>query len=101
MRLNDYGNSPAATGVEAQPGSGRIHDRWSRLEELYDLAADPGERTNLCTSAPARCVPFREQAAAWETTLETARARLGPKNPASATIDAQTRDRLRALGYAE
>jgi arylsulfatase A-like enzyme len=70
-------------------------------EELYDLAVDPGERTNLCATAPAPCLPFRAQAEAWETTLAAARARLGPRTPAAATIDAETRDRLRALGYAD
>ena len=70
-------------------------------EELYDLAADPRERTNLCAHDPAPCVPFRAQAATWESTLTAARAHLGPTAPAAATIDGATRDRLRALGYAD
>jgi choline-sulfatase len=72
-----------------------------RTEELYDLAADPGERTNLCAAEPERCVPFRAQAREWEIGLEAAHAELGPRTPSPATIDAEMRTRLRTLGYAE
>jgi hypothetical protein len=46
-------------------------------------------------------VPFRAQAGAWEADLRAVRERLGPTAPAAAPIDDATRDRLRALGYAD
>lgn len=71
------------------------------VEELYDLAADPGEKRNLCARDKGPCMPWREQARVWETNLAGARTQLTPKAPAAATIDAETRERLRALGYTQ
>ena len=63
-------------------------------EELYDLAADPAERKNLAPSP--RVEPFRRAALAY---LETARANASAPNPAH--VDAEAREKLKALGYIE
>jgi arylsulfatase A-like enzyme len=67
---------------------------------LYDLAADPGETRDLAGERPA-------DAARMAARLEAARSQLGlPTLDADAAtgapeIDEATRERLRALGYAE
>ena len=72
-----------------------------RREELYDLVADPGERTNQCATAPDSCLPFRERLTARDAELELLAEELALPAPAPAELDAETRDRLRELGYAE
>jgi choline-sulfatase len=78
----------------AQELLGLRSGRWLFIEaprpELYDVAADPGERTNLAASRPAE--------------LEALRGRLRAINaggpPAGAArVDAETARNLRALGY--
>ena len=58
--------------------------------ELYDLSADPGETTNRAAAENARLAPMRDA-------LQAALAR--PVPDAAATLDAETSERLRALGY--
>jgi arylsulfatase A-like enzyme/Tfp pilus assembly protein PilF len=82
----------------------RYHFGWSELlamtgdryryiraprAELYDLATDPGETRNLAEERPA------EVDAMDPWLLE----RSGGEAPAPATVDAETRRRLEALGY--
>jgi choline-sulfatase len=78
----------------AQELLGLRSGRWLFIEaprpELYDVSADPGEKTNLAASHPAE--------------LEALRGRLRAINaggpPASAArVDAETARNLRALGY--
>jgi len=64
--------------------------------ELYDLRSDPDERHNLCPEEPARCAEFAAEVAALGQADDGA---LPPREPVE--LDAATRDRLRALGYAE
>lgn len=70
--------------------SGRFLFIEAPRPELYDVVADPGEKTNLAASRPAE--------------LEALRARLrtinagGPPAPAG-KVDDDTARRLRALGY--
>jgi arylsulfatase A-like enzyme len=63
--------------------------------ELYDLEADPGELKNLAPAFPAR-------AAEWRARLLEAERALAASRPAEAPVepDAETRERLAALGYA-
>jgi arylsulfatase A-like enzyme/predicted Zn-dependent protease len=78
----------------AQELLGLRSGRWLFIEaprpELYDVAADPGEKTNLAAQHPVE--------------LETLRGRLrginsgGPPTNA-AKVDAETARNLRALGY--
>jgi arylsulfatase A-like enzyme len=58
-------------------------------EELFDLTADPGETTNVIAEHPEIAERLRHQL--WST-LEQA-------NDTSAELDAETRERLRAMGY--
>jgi arylsulfatase A-like enzyme len=64
--------------------------------ELYDLAHDPGEQSNLATSEPERTADLQTRLAAWMIAhgvgIEAAPA------PAVSPAD---RDRLRALGYVD
>ena len=59
--------------------------------ELYDLAADPGETTNLYAAQPATARTLRRQ-------LETL-ARSAPDRDSPAPMSAEARQRLSALGY--
>lgn len=65
--------------------------------ELYDLAADPHELSDLCQQQPELAKAFREHARRW---LEDCRAR---SHGATGTqeLDAETLRNLRALGYAQ
>ena len=68
-------------------------------EELYDLVADPRERTNRCAQQPADCERHRARLA--ERVAEhRARAKLLAK-PEPAMIDDATLQELKALGYAD
>lgn len=70
---------------------GRYHYIRAPKPELYDAAADPGERSNLAASRGAAAAAM----AAWidRTTAGAAAAQPAP-------ADAEVRERLRALGYA-
>jgi len=67
--------------------------------ELYDLRSDPGERHNLCPEEPARCAQLAAEVAEVATRGQRDDRALPPRKPVE--LDAATRDRLRALGYAE
>jgi len=78
--------------ITANPGN----PRGLQPNELYDVATDPGEKTDLATKDP--------------TQLETLRAELGNDfieakkyagEGADTEIDGATQDRLKALGYME
>lgn len=64
--------------------------------ELYDLAADPRERTNLAGREPARAAELRARIAAVEAT-----AAPGAAAEMSAAEQAAVERRLRDLGYLE
>jgi arylsulfatase A-like enzyme len=80
-------------------------NRWKYIRpsgappELYDLAADPHEKVNLCTKDRAPCQPFDKQVLAWRTEMEAAKTRLALATPKAAVIDEQTHERLHQLGY--
>ncbi|MEN9786956.1 MAG: hypothetical protein RLZZ299_2220 [Pseudomonadota bacterium] len=60
------------------------------MPELYDLAADPGERTNLATARPADVERLRADLAARDAK---------PPGAAEGTVDADTLAQLAQLGY--
>jgi choline-sulfatase len=78
----------------AQELLGLRSGRWLFIEaprpELYDVAADPGERTNLAASHPAELEALRGR-------LRTFNA--GGPPTGAARVDAETARNLRALGY--
>lgn len=69
-------------------------------EELYDLRRDPTESNNLCAEERSRCAPHAEEMRRWEEEMRSASLRLGLPDAGPAKLDARTRERLRALGYA-
>jgi arylsulfatase A-like enzyme len=72
------------------PNSGR--------RELYDLDADPAERTNLASEYPARTNAYHDELL--EILARKAQAeRASPDQPIE--LDEETRRRLRELGYSE
>ena len=80
------------------------HDRhkyiWSSdgREELYDLAGDPDERTNLAAADQGRLRAFRALHQAW--LAETAgAAAAGDRRRVEVDLDREVATSLRALGY--
>lgn len=73
-------------------------DGWKLIEapraELYDLAADPGERHDVLATEPERTAKLRAELARIATLP-------APANPRSAALDEQAIEKLRALGYAD
>ena len=59
--------------------------------EIFDLAADPGEESNLSSSDPEITANLTALLTAWRGTGETATT--------AVPLDAATADRLRSLGY--
>jgi arylsulfatase A-like enzyme len=66
--------------------------------ELYDLAADPGERTDLSGSSPDEASALRSLLEAYERESSRKAGRAAPALPA---LDADRERKLRALGYLE
>lgn len=71
-------------------GKGRTHDP----EYLFDLAADPRERTNLAGGRSLEAAWLRSRLLAW---IQRNRSQEPPRK--QVPIDAETERRLRALGY--
>jgi arylsulfatase A-like enzyme len=74
-------------------------ERWKLVvtpaeskQELYDLVADPGERTNLAATRPAEVDELRSQLRRW-------RAALRPQKAESAALDEASLQELKNLGY--
>jgi arylsulfatase A-like enzyme len=72
-----------------------VHDLSSARQELYDLEADPQEKTDLAAGQPLRAAVYRQALHRWLLDLR------GPRPPVSAPVqlDARQRESLRALGY--
>jgi arylsulfatase A-like enzyme len=60
--------------------------------ELYDLAADPGERVDVAAQHPDEVEALRSAFRAWRATLR-------PLATTSTQLDAETEQGLRSLGY--
>jgi arylsulfatase A-like enzyme len=69
--------------------------------QLFDLAADPGERTNACAARADTCAALETTLREIRETLADAAHRSGLPPPPPAEVDAETRERLRRLGYAD
>ncbi len=73
--------------------------RWKYVEaprpELYDLAADPGERSNLVAARPDLAARYREALAALRREVTRPGTEASPIAP-----DPETESKLRSLGYA-
>jgi arylsulfatase A-like enzyme len=67
------------------------------VEELYDLAQDPGETHDLLAGQPALAARLRERLDAVRESCETLRARFD--QGAALTLDDDVEARLKALGY--
>jgi tetratricopeptide (TPR) repeat protein len=62
-------------------------------QELYDLASDPGEKTNLASRRS-------DAVNTWHTKLASAESGMGSSDPsAMASMTAEQRERIAALGY--
>jgi Tfp pilus assembly protein PilF len=88
----------AEEGFGMAPLSGVRHDGWKYIRaprpELYDLRHDPRERTDRSRDDPGVAVPLREGLD--RVTAESARRAL---RAPTRTIDRETEEMLRALGY--
>jgi choline-sulfatase len=102
------GSEPAERPLYAESLVPLLHFGWSDLRvlregrwkyiqaprpELYDLAADPGERTNLAAAQPARAAAF-QSALGGVLDQERAAART-----AAAPVPVELLEKLGALGY--
>ncbi len=92
--------SPAFAGDEAlrayYDGSLKLLSGSNGTRRLYDLASDPHEQHDLAAERPARVA---ELEAALQRTIASLPAPSG--FDAAGTVDRETQDALRALGYAE
>ena len=64
--------------------------------ELYDLTADPGEKTNIADSRPRDLTSMRERYTRWRLAI---REQQGEVCRTRAKVNADLRDRMKALGY--
>jgi len=100
---------PRPADLYAETLSARLSQGWSEMRaviqgdrkyvhggrpELYDLAADPDELRNLAAHEPERAGRLRRDLEGF------LKARASGANPSAAVeVDAETRERLEALGY--
>ena len=81
-------------------------ERWKFIwasdlrHELYDLAADPDERTNLIDAEPGIARELEERLDGWAASLAPAGAAAGPGGEAP-EFGEEVKSRLRDLGYLE
>jgi hypothetical protein len=68
-----------------------------RREELFDLARDPGEENDLAGQTPLALDSFRRELRAYID--ETRRLGASTQPGDGVTLDEETRERLRSLGY--
>jgi choline-sulfatase len=73
-----------------------IYHRHTNTEELYNLKADPGERTNLIKTDPIQAAYLRSRLFGWHAENKTAGSRIKTDR---AVMDESTRENLKALGY--
>jgi arylsulfatase A-like enzyme len=82
-------------------------NRWKYVraaqggERLFDLAADPAERTDVCAARQEACADLARQLREWQGEMTATAARLALPAAAPAVVGAETRERLRQLGYGD
>jgi hypothetical protein len=69
-----------------------------RQEELYDLAGDPDERTNLAAERSEELASFQNRV---RTFIDGARALRSTRQGQQIELDEELLERLRALGYVD
>ena len=93
-----YAESLEAATFGCSPLHGILEGPWKYIlaprPELYDLAQDPGERTNLAGKQPQVAQRLRGRLEAMLKELEAAAPRRGPS-----TVDPEAVKRLESLGY--
>jgi len=77
------------------PGHKYLYDTRTGAEELFDLAADPGERRNLASAEPVRSAFYRQTLHHWIAGL----GRRGGGGGEQATLTPEQCENLKALGY--
>lgn len=77
-------------------GMGQGLGRGRDVELVFDLAEDPGERSNLAGTDILEVAWLRERLLRWIVLGELAEPQEGPEEP---TLDEETLRNLRALGY--
>jgi len=82
-------------------------NRWKFIRggqegrQLYDLAGDPEERTNVCAMLTDTCAALDRRLQDMETTLTSAAQQSALPAPPPAEVGAKMREHLRRLGYAD
>ena len=67
-----------------------------RSDEVFDLASDPSESTNLLHAQPEQAERLRSELIEYTRTWRTP---LGPQTPRTMEVDEETLQELRSLGY--
>ena len=73
-----YGNQGGAPGAAIRSGNWKLIEWGEGETELFDLAADPSEKTNLAAAQPQRVKTMLEQLHAWQ---KQTNARFPTPNP--------------------
>src|SRR5690606_27719978 len=90
-----YGEASQVAGRRAVRMNGHKYVRdGNGAEMLFDLGADPEERTNLCARDPAPCDVYRQQLALWEAQTKLAASEIELPTPSEAVVDDETREKL-------
>ncbi len=74
-----------------------VYDTRSGAQELYDLQADPGERTNLTGRDGLRAAYYRQALHQWMSSVAPSQHAAG--QPPPAPPDCETCQNLKSLGY--
>jgi len=82
-------------------GEKLIHHFNDRMVESYDIATDPGERSRRPLRQPSSIDLMADLGTWLNERWEAYRGRIRAGLDRSVTMDAETQDRLRALGYIE
>jgi arylsulfatase A-like enzyme len=82
-------------------GTWKLVETRGGVPLLFDLATDPGETRDRAESDPAELARVAEELATWRKALGLPALDAGAARTPPPAMDAATRARLRALGYAE
>jgi arylsulfatase A-like enzyme len=71
-----------------------IYNYENKTEQLYDIKADPLERTNLTTKKAKKCRKLKERLFTWNET-----AKKYPPKKKHIELSPQDKEKLKNLGY--